>query len=415
MNKRDRKILSTAILFIGSVVVSFVIGEALVRIFGHYDIDGNFFLGSQQLKPYVLPVKNVSRKIKKYLVSNNSCTMYDSFLGWSSRPGSSSENGLYRANSDSIRTATPHTLISNVPKQGVLRIAIFGDSYTYGSDVPFENTWGYYLESNLRRQGVNAEVLNFGIAAYGMDQAFLRWLKIGQSFSPDIVIFGFCGGEIVKRNVNLIRPFLFPETGTPFSKPRFILKGEGLELINLPALPPEKVVSVMKNLVSWDLIKYEFWLNHNDYKRGLLSRSKFLSLILCFADRIKNKLVVNQKKQDFYSVDGELFQLTLKIIREFRNDVESKGAKFYIVFLPQQEDLKLLSESNSLPYSKLLTYVEKEAPVIHPEYKMLEEAKNAGLKHLFIGHYSSWGNKLVADVISDYLLQQKQNAKQEKP
>ncbi len=93
-----------------------------------------------------------------------------------------------------------------------MRIAIFGDSFAFGAQVPFEHTWGYYLENNLKEAGLNAEVLNFGVGGYGIDQAFRRWEKEGKAFSPHVVLCGF-QPENVKRNVNLIRPIYAPKAG----------------------------------------------------------------------------------------------------------------------------------------------------------------------------------------------------------
>ncbi len=55
----------------------------------------------------------------------------------------------------------------------------------------------------------------------------------------------------------------------------------------------------------------------------------------------------------------------------------------------------------------MLEYLQREGTVINPEYRMLEEAKDRGLKSLFAGHYSSRGNELIADVISECLSQEK--------
>ena len=43
----------------------------------------------------------------------------------------------------------------------------------------------------------------FGVGAYGMDQAYLRWKKHGAKFHPHIVIFGFVAGN-VQDNVNMV-------------------------------------------------------------------------------------------------------------------------------------------------------------------------------------------------------------------
>ncbi|NWG76198.1 MAG: SGNH/GDSL hydrolase family protein, partial [Rubrivivax sp.] len=197
---------------------------------GHYDPDGNFLVGKKRLRPYHLPIAGIEKKINIYLASTTSFIIYDPLLGWTHRPRSRSTNNLYFLNADGIRAAAPECFISKEPPPGTLRIALFGDSFTFGADVPFQETWGYYLQDEIEKSGVRAEVLNFGVGGYGMDQAYLRWKEVGCKFSPDIVIFGF-HPENVKRNVNLIRSLYVPQTGIPFSKPRFVLEDGRLRLI----------------------------------------------------------------------------------------------------------------------------------------------------------------------------------------
>mgnify|MGYP002063468789 CR=1 FL=1 len=40
----------------------------------------------------------------------------------------------------------------------MIRVALFGDSYTHGSQVAYDRSWGYLLEQKLRARGTNVEV-----------------------------------------------------------------------------------------------------------------------------------------------------------------------------------------------------------------------------------------------------------------
>jgi len=405
MKNNVRRLLQSLLLLICSVAFSLIIGEAFVRLFGHYDVDGNFFVGTLRLKPYVLNVKNISNEIQQYLASNDSYIMYNPSLGWSSRPESMSRNGLYCFNSDGLRTATVNTLVSKIPSTGTLRIAIFGDSFTFGDDVPFKNTWGYYLEDKLRKHGVNAEVLNFGMAGYGIDQAFLRWQNKGRLYLPQIVILGLCT-ENKDRNTNLIRPFYRCQRGMPFSKPRFVEEGGKLKLLNVPSLPPEKLLPVINKPVSWNLIKYEEWYNHDDYNKSVLYKSRLYSFVARIIDKINDSINIYRYKHKVNFENNESVSLALKIIQEFKKDAQSNKAKFYVVFLPGKNEIKALSKSNNLFFVKLLDRLDLEATVIRPEYKMLQQANKFGIDTLFKGHYTSLGNGLVADSILEYLLKE---------
>ena len=69
-------------------------------------------------------------------------------------------------------------------KPNVLRIAMFGDSYTFGYGINMRDHYTTMLESRFR----DTEVLNFGVDAYGIDQSFLRFKYHGLAFQPDIAI-----------------------------------------------------------------------------------------------------------------------------------------------------------------------------------------------------------------------------------
>ena len=225
-----------------SVVIAGAMGEIGVRILGSHDNHGNFVVRDIYIKPYRLPVGNLDRQIKRYISEGPIAVHYDPVLGWSPKPNSTSEDGIYLLNSVGLRSAPTEYPLS--PRDGTLRIAIFGDSFVMGDEVPFEQSWGYYLEIYLKAAGIEAEVLNFGVGGYGMDQAFLRWKELGSKYSPQIVIFGF-QPENVRRNVNLYRNFLSFKNEAIFTKPRFILDDDSLELINVPTVPPERMVDLV--------------------------------------------------------------------------------------------------------------------------------------------------------------------------
>ena len=47
---------------------------------------------------------------------------------------------------------------------------VYGDSYTEGVDVNYQNSW-----PSLLSQKINCRVINFGVEGYGTDQSYLRY------------------------------------------------------------------------------------------------------------------------------------------------------------------------------------------------------------------------------------------------
>ena len=392
-------------LCLGSILVCLVIGEGAIRIFGRFDKNGNFFFRSRQLKPYKLPIFQTEKVINKYLSSESSFIIYDPFLGWKPRPMCISLDGLYRFNKDGVRTASIDEVISKSPDPGKLRILIFGDSYTFGEQVSFEDTWGYHLQENLKKDGVDAEVLNFGVSAYGMDQALLRWKHAGSGFHPHIVLFGLQPVDI-RRNVNLFRSILCPSTQTPISKPRFVLKDGGAEIVNSPTVPPEELIGVLKDIASWDLVDHEYFLNSREYARPIWLKSKLIAFVLDSIDAMSEDPDDKGTIALSYALHEEPAQVTLRIIRDFKKDVEQHGVKFFVVLLPGKGYLKFFSRQGKTKYTDILESVKDIALIFDPTKAMLDEAERSTLDSLFIGHYSKTGNKVIADDLAQKLIEQ---------
>ncbi len=145
-----------------------------------------------------------------------------------------------------------------------------------------------------------------------MGQAFLRWQNAGKSFDPDIVIFGL-QPENLARNVNVFRQLLHP-SGPPYSKPRFYLSDQELELINYPTLPPEQLVTAFAALRQ------------------------------------------NEEDPDIFGPDSEGEQLARAIIDAFAKDVMEEAKDFIVLHLPLQSHLIRYHGGAEAPYKLLLDH-----------------------------------------------------------
>jgi len=390
------------------IIFWFLACEISIRFIGHYDIDGNFSILNHRLKPYHLPVKQVDKFLKAYLTHPDSLLMYDSQLGWSPRPGAFSQGGLYCYNSAGLRAASSGDTVTEVHPEGVIRIALFGDSFTHASDVYFKDTWGSQLEVALRQEGRRVEVLNFGVGGYGIDQAFLRYKIYGYKFKPDIVIFGF-QPENVGRQVNLVRPIYSLSEVMPFTKPRFVFKGEKLALMNSPTVKAADIEDLLKNFRHWQLAPYEYWYNQKDYWQRIWFESKLFSLGVFLAERIKHPNRYIEKEKEIFAVDSEAARLTVKIIEEFRDEVKRNGGQFYIVHLPDR--LKWVLNDSDPPYEELLNKLSEISEIISPEDKIRYYVRKnkCSRKDLLPYHYSPLANAIIADTVKEFLIKKSAN------
>jgi GDSL-like lipase/acylhydrolase family protein len=84
---------------------------------------------------------------------------------------------------------------------GTFRIALLGDSYIQGFDVPFENTVGEVLERRLSAlRNTPVEVLNFGVGGYGTGQELLTLQHEVWKYSPDLVLLAVTTSNDIADN-----------------------------------------------------------------------------------------------------------------------------------------------------------------------------------------------------------------------
>lgn len=388
------KYVNNFVLFIISLLFCFAIVEISIRIAGNYDSDGQFSLGPRDLIPYVLPVNSMEEEIHFFENLTNPYIIPDPYLGWTTANNSNSLQplGYYQTNSIGLRSEREFTVTK---KNGTPRIALFGDSFVHSYDVSMNETMAFYLEKELSLTGFT-EVMNFGVGGYGNDQAYLRWKLQGNEYNPDIVIIGF-QAENCKRDVNIIRKFYSRGTVIPFSKPRFIMVNDSLVLVNYPTIPYKDVPSVVKDFERSSLSQYEHYYYAEDYTtNNLLFYSKAISYLLTILNEN------TEKKADpmNYEEGEEIRELCYSILKKFYNEA-SLNSTVYIVHLPTQEDLamKMSSPQKDFVYEKLLFQLKNEFKVIDPTEDLIQEAQENTLGSLFVGHYSSKANEIVAKSI----------------
>ena len=228
-------------------------------------------------------------------------------LGWNIKPNGSL--GLYQANSSGFRSSKEYAL---TPPPGVLWVSTFGDSFTHGDDVKNEDTW----QAKMEQFGLNLEVLNFGVGAFGLDQAYLRYLEDGPRYHPHIVLMGFMT-ENIFRIVNTYRPFYFTQTGTPLTKPRFITREDNLVLIPnpMPSLQDyEKLLLHPKEVLS-EMGIHDFYYQRR-YTSSIFDWSPTVRLAKITVHEVKNispeEEIINRSRYR-YNEQSEAFKVTKKV------------------------------------------------------------------------------------------------------
>ncbi|MCY4017884.1 MAG: hypothetical protein OXG39_00605 [Chloroflexi bacterium] len=331
-----------------SLALALMLLEAIIRVAGSVDADGQFSFLGYTLEPYALPINRLKEGINAYLHNVDTATiLYDKRTGWAYRPNSLRHQGTFTVNSSGMRSQRE---FSKDPLPDTLRIAAFGDSFTAGDDVNDDQVWTHQLKLALKQKGMRTEVMNFGVGGYDMGQALLRWQAIGQQFQPDIVIFGF-QPENLDRNVNVFRILYIHGPSIPFSKPRFIVSDGNLELINMPALPPEQMVATFEAFATHPLAAYEDYYRSRDVVSKWWQRSRLAAFIYEVT-----KAQESATEAD-YGPASERGMLGKAIVGAFAADVAEHNADFFVVHLPLPQHMAHVHSGGKSPYRYLLDHL----------------------------------------------------------
>jgi hypothetical protein len=145
---------------------------------------------------------------------------YDPQLGWVPAKGSIriTAEEAWTVGEDGLRSngsgaALESSLLTDAP------ILAIGDSLTFGDEVLDHETWAAQLEV-LKEQ----PVLNAGVFAYGVDQAFLRAQMLMPRYHPEVVLFAFFGDDINRAGYSYYSAW----------KPHFEWINDELVLRNVP-------------------------------------------------------------------------------------------------------------------------------------------------------------------------------------
>jgi len=284
------------------------------------------------------------------------------------------------------------------PDSSVLRVAAFGDSFTYGSDVELGENWA------KRIPAINPaiEVLNYGVGAYGVDQAYLRYLRSGADFHPHMVLIGYMG-ENIGRHVNVYRGFYTGHYPDWFlTKPRFRMEKGQLALIPNPlrSVDDYRRLRDDERTVLSELARNDFhYAGH--YGAGPFDFSPTVRLVKMVRARIELK-----RQRPIFRMDGqydqqsEAYAITVGILDAFYRKVLEAGALPIIVVFPDlNQDEQRSREGKPRSYAALLNdFNRKGYRYIDAEDALASVQQRYTINDLTVrwGHYSKLGNDIVA-------------------
>ena len=97
--------------------------------------------------------------------------------------------------------------------EGVLRVAVVGDSFTLPSGVAIEDAYHSVIEERLNRgrTSVGYQLINFAVGGYTLKQYALVIRAKALEYAPDLILIGFCAGN----DDQVFQPEQFPDPFDP--------------------------------------------------------------------------------------------------------------------------------------------------------------------------------------------------------
>jgi hypothetical protein len=305
---------------------------------------------------------------------------YDPLLGWKhksfqeGRFGTQDFDVQVKINGQGLRDRA----YSYQRKDGVFRIIVLGDSFTWGFGVEHHDIFTEIMERDLR----NVEIINMGVSGYSTDQEYLQFKKEGSRYNPQLILLLFFEDDIYH---NMLQTnFII------YSKPKFSLVNGKLVLTSMPS----SEVSTIR--------KTHYFLRTHSIIYNILIRAYLYSstgpmkFFRRQVSRMKEWLNGNEMENPR--------DLTFAILRELVALAEAKSARVVIVKVATHNDAL---EYDSTRSDRLAEFCRTEGiPFINLAahfQSYLQVNKQASLQLPHDRHWNAEAHGLAAKIISSYL------------
>jgi hypothetical protein len=281
------------------------------------------------------------------------------------------------------------------PSSAAPCVSTYGDSFTQGTDVPDTGTFPHFLAVRA-----NCPVANFGVGAYGSDQAFMLFRSQRELDRAPVVVLAHVSENIL-RNVNQYRNLLYPGSELGF-KPRFQLAGG--ELVYLP--PPIRDAGDYRVLEARPeaLLRDEAFL---DRPRRSFPFSLSLARFMLEDYHVRSAISGIPRHAPFYQASHPAggLQLTTRILTTFAEEARRDGRTPVVVLIPSGLDFSYHGRWGAWPDAPLYEALVREGvQAVHIAPEMLARLNGVDPCRLFSdchGHFNEQGNRMIADIVAD--------------
>lgn len=331
----------------------------------------------------------------------DSLAEFDGHLGWRPRPNL--DNGPDIINSQGLRSRHGYPE-RRLP--GVLRIAAFGDSFVYGSEVLTDEAWPTVLE----RSRPNTEVLNYGVPGYGQDQIYLRFLAEGKDLEPQVVLFGVATPTLERL---MMISAVFRSPGAPaydfVKKPRFLLDDDALSLAPNDLRQLSDFQRYVEDPSSFrELGAHDYWYEPLVHESWLFEHSHAARLLIAAWAQLNRRLIdaerplIGPRGSGVYNESSPGFTILTLILKGFAATAADWDMRPVVLILPDGFAVERMRRGERGIMDPVREFcVEAGLDFIDVKDAFLAQPSEADPRSWFKNsfHYSVEGNQIVADWI----------------
>jgi hypothetical protein len=248
---------------------------------------------------------------------------HDELLGWVNVPDVNLPNAYgpgvaVRTSAQRFRSAKEFT--TPVPP-GRVRIICSGDSFTFGYGVSDEDTWCERLVSLDPRR----ETVNMGLGGYGVDQAYLWYMRDGVALDHNVHLF-----SVLADDFRRMRSDRFMGYG----KPLLVVRDDSLAVANLP-------------------VPRTSWLTRRRALHGETVSRLGIVRVVRGLFRLDDPSAVAARNE---RLDQQVREAARRLFAELARVNAAKGSRLVLVFLPGAWDY--MGQPGTEPWR---TFVREEA------------------------------------------------------
>jgi len=265
---------------------------------------------------------------------------------------------------------------------GSSRIVCLGDSFVFGFGVQDNETFCSQLEAKHQ----NLEVLNLGVAAYGMDQILMAYRTLAKDYNADYVFIGIFPEDFWRATR------AFADSG--HAKPYFSLSTSGRLILHNVPVPPQ------------------YQLNTNQYPDLIQYHPVEQFLLHSLVYRMIKKSLIKLGK-NLRLVDPDLtveWKIGREILNQLISEVREQNQKPVLLLLPPDRWVKS-ARVDSLRKSVIRFSKKENVDLIDLTPGFYEAVQIGKITDYYIEgdwHWTAKGHELASDLISRYLTERTQ-------